>query len=129
MADERWLFDTSLLIDLLRGETRARTWIDNVPADARAISVVTAAELLAGCHNRREQRSVEREIELYEMLWLDETISTRALELYKKFHLSHNVGFLDCLIAATALEHHLTVATLNIKHFAPLSNLQVVRPY
>lgn len=129
MANERWLLDTSVLVDLLRGNTRARTWIDRLSEDARAISVVTAAELLAGCRNRREQRSVEREIELYDLLWLDESISARALELYKKFHLSHNTGFLDCLIAATALSYDLTVATLNVKHFAPIPKIQVVRPY
>jgi predicted nucleic acid-binding protein len=129
MADERWLIETSVLVDLLRGETRARRWIDDLPNDARAISVVTAAELLAGCRNRREQRNVEREIELYDLLWIDETISAHALDLYKQFHLSHNIGFLDCLIAATALEHHLTLATLNVKHFHPLLQLQVVCPY
>lgn len=129
MADERWLLDTSVLVDLLRGEIRARTWIDTLDEKACAISVVTAAELLAGCPNRREQRSVEREIEMYDMLWLDEMISARALELYKNFRLSHGVGFLDCLIAATALEHDLILATLNVKHFSSLPNLQTRRPY
>lgn len=129
MADERWLLDTSVLVDLLRGEIRARTWIDTLDETACAISVVTAAELLAGCPNRREQRSVEREIEMYDMLWLDEMISARALELYKNFRLSHGVGFLDCLIAATALEHDLILATLNVKHFSSLPNLQTRRPY
>jgi predicted nucleic acid-binding protein len=129
MAKERWLLDTAVLIDLLRGEIRARNWIDSLAMEARAISVVTAAELLAGARNRREQKNIELEIELYEMLWLDEMICERALELYKRFRLSHNIGFLDCLIAATALEHDLTLATLNLKHFHSLPNLQVIRPY
>ncbi|MCC7164909.1 MAG: PIN domain-containing protein [Anaerolineae bacterium] len=73
MADERWLLDTSVLVDLLRGNIHARAWIDSLSEDARTISVVTAAELLAGCRNRREQRSVEREIELYDMLWIHVT--------------------------------------------------------
>jgi len=43
--------------------------------------------------------------------------------------LSHNIGFLDCLIAATAIKNGLSLATLNLKHFAPFSDLQVEKPY
>lgn len=49
--------------------------------------------------------------------------------LYKRFHISRNVGFLDCLIAATAVSLRLRLATLNLKHFAPFSDLQVEKPY
>ncbi len=91
--------------------------------------MVTAAELLAGCRTRTEQRVVEREIDLYEIIWITEEISQTALEFYQRFHLSHGVGFLDCVIAATASENGLCLATLNLKHFAPFPNLQVERPY
>jgi predicted nucleic acid-binding protein len=64
-----------------------------------------------------------------EMLWLDESISQNALALYQRFRLSHNIGFLDCLIASTARKQDLRVATLNLKHFAPFSELEVKRPY
>ncbi len=131
MATEetRWLFDTSILIDVLRGSQAARKWIDSIPESARFISVITAAELIAGCRNRAEQRYVERELDLYEIVWLSEQISQSALDLYKKFFLSHNVGFLDCIIAATAYTHGFNLATLNMKHFSPFSNLPVKRPF
>ena len=109
--------------------SKPRAWIDSIPESARVISVVTAAELLAGCRNRAEQRAVEREIALYAMAWLTESVSQSALEFYKRFHLSHNVGFLDCLIAATASQNGLCVATLNQKHFAPFADLGVEKPY
>ena len=124
-----WLLDTSILVDLLRGSAKARTWIDSVPEARRFISVITAAELIAGCDNRSEQRAVELEIESYAMLWLSKNISQAAIAFYKRFHLSHRVGFFDCLIAATARENNLGVGTLNTKHFAPLPNLQVAKPY
>jgi predicted nucleic acid-binding protein len=104
-TETRWLLDTSILVDLLRGDRSARIWIDSVPETARIISVVTVAELIAGCRNRAEQRTVERELSLYELAWITDSASQSALDLYKRFHLSHNVGFLDCLIAATALEN------------------------
>jgi len=124
-----WLIETSILVDLLRGWLPARHWIDGLSSDDRYISVVTAAELLAGCRNRDEQRTVEREIALYPILWLDETSSQTALDWYRQFRLSHGLGFLDSLIGATAYHHDLTLATMNEKHFTPLPGLRVERPY
>lgn len=125
----RWLLETTILIDLLRGDKSARTWIDSIPETARAISVITAAELVAGCRNRTEQRVVEHELDLYEIVWITEETSQMALEFYKRFHLSHGVGFLDCAIAATATGNGLRLATLNLKHFEQFPDLQVTRPY
>jgi predicted nucleic acid-binding protein len=128
-TETRWLLDTTILVDILRGNRSARDWVDALPEDTCAISVITAAELLAGCRNRTEQRAVEHELELYETLWVTEEISQAALEFYKKYHLSHNVGFLDCLIAATATTNGLRLATVNLKHFAPFPRLATERPY
>jgi len=124
----RWLLGTSILVDLLRGFPAARDWIDSISQPERAISVITAAELLTGCQNRSEQRVVERELSLYETVGLSEEASQTALERYKHFRLSHGVGFLDCLIAATAFHNELGLATLNLKHF-PFPDLRVERPY
>lgn len=129
MAESGWLLDTSILIDVVRGNTIARNWVDSLPPAFRFISVVTAAELLAGCHNQREQRAIEREIDLYSVLALSEESSRLALDFYKQFHLSHGVGFLDCLIASCALTHGLPIATLNLKHFSILPRVNVRRPY
>jgi len=128
-AETRWLLDTSVLVDMLRGSKVARAWIDSLPENARAIPVMTAAELVAGCRNRAEQRTVEREVELYEIVWLSEEVAQSALSSYKRFHLSHNVGFFDCLIAATASANDMRLATLNVKHFAPFSDVQIKKPY
>jgi predicted nucleic acid-binding protein len=125
----RWLLDTTILVDLLRGSKSARDWIDSLSENARTISVITAAELLAGCRNRTEQRAIERELNRYETVWVSEDISGSALEYYKRFHLSHSIGFLDCLIAATALKNGLTLSTLNLRHFLPFPDLLVKKPY
>jgi predicted nucleic acid-binding protein len=127
-SEMKWLIDTSILVDVLRGNKSARAWIDALPEDTCAISVITSAELLAGCRNRTEQRAVERELELYATIWVSEEISQTALEFYRRFHLSHNVGFLDCLIAATARTTGLSLETLNLKHF-PFPDLKAERPY
>lgn len=128
-TEDRWLLDTSVLVDLLRGVTLARDRIDSLGVTARTIPVIAAAELLAGCRTQAEQRVVEREIDLYEMVWVTQEVSQLALQFYKHYRLSHGVGFLDCLIAATASRNGLRLATLNLKHFAPFPDLPVERPY
>jgi len=80
-TETRWLLDTSILVDLLRGSKIARAWIDSIPEPARMISVITAAELIAGCRNRAEQRTVEREIDLYELVWTSEEIAQQAFRI------------------------------------------------
>lgn len=102
---------------------------EQLPLQGRWVSVITYFELLAGCRNRREQRTVAREMRNYRLLLLTEDISRTALSWFERFHLSHGVGFLDSLIGATALHQDLTVATLNTKHFEPLPGIRVERPY
>ena len=128
MADAR-LVDTSIFVDFLRGNEATKTWMNNFTAGELTYSVVAAAELLAGCRNRQEQDLIEKELALYPIVYISGSISTTAFEWYRQFHLSHGIGFLDCLIGASAHHYGLIVCTLNDKHFRPLPNLQVERPY
>jgi len=64
VAETDWLLDTSILVDVLRGYTEARDWIDSIAEAHRFKSVITAADLIAGCRNRAEQRKIERELQM-----------------------------------------------------------------
>jgi predicted nucleic acid-binding protein len=123
------LIETTILVDLLRGQEAAITWVNSVSLQDRWVSVITYFELLAGCRNRREQRMVAREMRHYRLLHLTEETSRTALAWFERFHLSHGVGVLDSLIGATALTHHLILATLNTKHFGSFPGLRIERPY
>ncbi len=46
------LVDTSILVDYLRGNQAARDWLNRFPSGELALSVVSAAELLAGCRDQ-----------------------------------------------------------------------------
>jgi predicted nucleic acid-binding protein len=103
MVSNNRLIETTILVDLLRGKEEAITWVNGITLQARWVSVITYFELLAGCRNRREQRTVAREIRQYRLLHLTEETSRTALAWFERFHLSHGVGVLDSLIGATAL--------------------------
>jgi predicted nucleic acid-binding protein len=129
MVSPMFLIETSILVDLLRGYPPARSWIDGLTPGEAAISVVTAAELIAGCRNQREQKLVEKELASYAILWDSEATSQLAWNWYREYHLSHGMDFLDCLIGAAAHHHGLVLYTLNDRHFAPLPGLHTSRPY
>jgi predicted nucleic acid-binding protein len=44
--ETKWLIDSSILVDVLRGNKSARAWLDSLPQDTYALSVITSAELL-----------------------------------------------------------------------------------
>lgn len=129
MTDIARLVDTSIFVDYLRGNETAKEWMNSFPKGELAYSVITAAELIAGCRNRREQELVEKELALYPMVYISGMISVTAWEWYRQFHLSHGAGFLDCLIGASAHHYGFNVCTLNEKHFNPFTDLKVERPY
>jgi predicted nucleic acid-binding protein len=83
------LIDTTILVDLLRGQEAAITWVNSVSLQDRWVSVITYFEWLAGCRNRREQRTVAREMCQYRLLHLTEEITHTALAWFGRFHLSH----------------------------------------
>ena len=62
-----------------------------------------------------------------QILPLTPVISERAMILIDAFALSNGLQAADALIAATAIEHNLTLLTGNIKHFAPIEQLKIER--
>jgi predicted nucleic acid-binding protein len=54
---------------------------------------------------------------------INAAISTRAMELIDRYALSHGLQMGDALVAATALEHDLTVLTANAKHLGAVDGL------
>ena len=127
--DRKVLVDTSIMVDPLRGVAKSMGWIDGIKPENRLLSFITIAELIAGCRNKNEQKKVNHELKEYEVIYLSSKCCKLGLEWYKNFHLSHGVGFLDCLIAATAYEANIPIATLNDKHFKQLTDISVIRPY
>jgi predicted nucleic acid-binding protein len=125
----RYLIDSSILIDMLRDYAPAKRWLDSLDSANWAISIVTTAELLAGCRNKREQSAVVSELAQYRALWLTQSSQRQAIDWLVQHRLASGIGFLDCLIAATAAENSLVLATVNDKHFRIIKGLNVERPY
>lgn len=136
-----YLLDTIVISELRRPKRdhNVEAWIEQVTAADLFISAVTAFEIEFGIEQqRRDDPLFARDLEA----WLDET-----LRLYGDRILPLTVGIarrwgrlavqignknIDGAIAATALEHGLTVVTRNVAHYdrtgVPLVNPFEARP-
>lgn len=124
------LIDSSIVIDHLRGRSEASRYLDGLrQAGTLATHVVVVAEVLTGARSTQEQQEIDRLFQAFRLYHIQEADSLLSLDLLRQFRLSNGVGWLDCLVAATALRLGLPVATLNDRHFTIFQALTVVRPY
>lgn len=124
---EKEFFDSTVIIDFLRGNLKAAEYINkilhhNLPV---LISTVTYAELLIGAKNKNDQIKLEKTLKPFNFIPINEEICNLAINLLKNFTLSYGILILDSFIAATALLNHYTLVTANIKHFQMIKGLKV----
>lgn len=124
------LIDTDILIDSARGVIEARQFLsERHSVDAVRLSIISAMELIRGCRGTLELREVQRMLSRVTVLPVSTAASETAYRLIEALFLSHGLAIPDALIAATAIEHCLVVYTRNVRHFEPISGLNVVKPY
>src|SRR5215471_6219390 len=110
-----YLVDSDVMVDLTRGSSSAADYLDGLTA-AWSISAITCLELLAGARTQRETADLDLVLSGYRAIPPNEDIARRAYYLIKTYARSHGLDTLDALIAATAFEEGLTLATKNRKH-------------
>lgn len=125
------LIDTSVLVN---AERRGRSLEGVVGEQDRAISVITASEMLHGVHRARDDRTrtrrqafVEYLISAIEPLPITTPIARAHAEIWARLEQNGEViGAHDMWIAATAVSHGMEVATANAGEFARVPGLAVV---
>jgi tRNA(fMet)-specific endonuclease VapC len=129
MNDADLVLDTDVLIEILRGDSRAGEWLASVESLVIGIPVIVWMEILVGARDKQEQRVFTELLAQYAILHLESGDSERARQWFEQFHLSHGVGILDCLIAAIAFRFAKPFYTFNLKHFQVIPGLDVQAPY
>jgi len=124
------IFDTDIFIWVQRGNLKAAALIDG--AKDRFLSVQTYMELLQCARDKQQQRLVKRFISdfRFSVLPLTENIGHRALVYIEEYGLSSGMRVGDAIIAATASENGMPLATGNAKQFKIVKELElkVFRP-
>lgn len=131
-----FLLDTNVVSELRRPRPHGAVlaWIADIPDQQLRISAVTVGEIQAGIELTRDQDPAKAD-ELEG--WLDRVVATFAVlpmdaaafrAWARMKHRRSDTIFEDAMIAATAEVHGLTVATRNLRDFAPLG-VDVVNPF
>lgn len=133
----KWLLDTNVLSELRRKqcEPSVKKWVAEQTNDSLVISVMSLAEIRRGVELKRIKDPIQASV--FEE-WLLTTVKlyagnilpvTEAIaDCWGRLH--RNVGQLgiDGFIAATALEHDLTVVTRNVADFEK-TGVRIVNPW
>jgi predicted nucleic acid-binding protein len=118
-----WLLDTSILIDYLRGRAPAIAFIEGLKVEPAA-SVASLTEIYAGLRHSREEARVAALESRLRLHVVTAEVARRGGVFMRLYSGSHGIDEFDALIAATAEQHELKLATLNIKHFPMFPRLK-----
>ncbi|HYV96961.1 MAG TPA: type II toxin-antitoxin system VapC family toxin [Gemmatimonadaceae bacterium] len=138
MASVRYLLDTNVISELRkrRRSEAVERWVGQLPADGAFVSVITVGEIAKGIAKRRTSAEAREADEL--QTWLDGLLALYAERVlaidvpiaarWGRLCNDHPELATDMLLAATALEHGLTVATRNVAHFR-VAGVPTVNPF
>ena len=132
-----FLIDTDVLSALRRRERNPATvrWVETQRTADLYLSVVTVGEIERGItQQQRNDPSFAQEL----AYWLDRVLAwygdrilpvdSATARRWGRLSATHGHDSADLLIAATALEHGLTVVTRNVRHFQ-LTGVPIVSPF
>jgi len=117
------VLDTTVLIDALRADEAARSYLETLD-DMPACSEVSRVEVVQGL--RSDERAPAEQL-FAGLVWVpvDEPVARLAGELGRRFRRSHTaIGTADLIIAATAGQLNLPLATTNVRHFPMFKGLR-----
>lgn len=133
-----YLLDTNVISETIRRNQNKAvvTWLEQIPAEALFISVLTLGEIRKGVEaladkKRREKLRVwlERDLPVWfegRVLSIDLAVAERWGRLLAE--VGRPVPAIDSLLAATALHHELRLVTRNEKDFN-YPGLEVINPW
>jgi predicted nucleic acid-binding protein len=116
------VFDTNILIDLLKGRAEANNEVGRY--SRLAISRISWIEVLTGARDSEDQRRVENLLGYFEMVELDEPVTREAISLRQE----HRIRLPDAIIWATARLKDSLLVTRDSRDF-PIGDPGIRVPY
>ena len=121
------LFDTDILVDVGRDIEEAINCLKRIERQERTgISIITKMELIVGCRNKKELAELDKFLERFQVLSLNEAIADQTVKLLHRFRLSHGLLIADALIAATAIILKTSLITKNQRDYRFIDELKLI---
>jgi tRNA(fMet)-specific endonuclease VapC len=128
------LLDTDVYSYLSRGDTRGQPFRRAVEGHRLCLSFATVAELYKGARKRGWNsdriQEMEADLQRYLVLGCDSALTRICGELLADCERAgRRIEEFDAWIAATAVRHHIPLATNNREHFEGIPGLTLVDPH
>jgi tRNA(fMet)-specific endonuclease VapC len=128
-----YIVDADWVINALVGRRNAATTLRRLTPGGVAISLVTLAELyedaFSSSNPQAELAIYHAFVRSFRKLGLSEPIVERFAEIRAFLRRRGQlISDFDILLAATALEHDLTVLTYNLRHLQRIPDLRLYQP-
>ena len=120
----RYLLDSAILIDVLRGVPAGVSWVGELQPGEAVISVITRAEVLSGGSDA-EQESAATLCDLFDCI----AITQETADLASRLRRLRRWKLPDAFQAALAQRHGLRLVTRNTKDFDQVADAFVLVPY
>jgi tRNA(fMet)-specific endonuclease VapC len=127
----RYIFDTCVISDFIKGEPGTQTRIEQTPSTEIAVSTITVMELYYGL-SLNPQRAQKIESTIDSLLSAVTILPFTAREAKQSAQIravlkskGQPIGPYDVLLAATALQQKLIIVTANSREFNRVSGLQI----
>ncbi len=119
----RYLVDTNILIDHLRGDAKAGLFLEEIEKEKLSafISVITEYEVLCGKFSKKEGIEIKRLLSIFPSISVTSQIAGKAADFYKKYR----TNIADALIASTCYYLDCVLVTCNLKHFQKIKEISV----
>lgn len=122
---KRYLIDTDVVIEYLRGREQAIGYLESLDGQL-CVSAITVAELYAGVRDD-EQEALERFLGAFDVIAVDHALA-RLAGLFRKSHQpAHGTGLADAIVAMSAKAAEAVLVTFNRRHYPMIDDVLV--PY
>lgn len=123
--DKKICLDTSVCIELVKGNTDVKSELDSYLGAENFISSITVFELFL---RKTNLLPIEKFIRDFEIVSIDENIAKKASFIFKDAEkIGRPMDIRDIFIAATCIMHNLEFITLNRKDFEHIRELKLAK--
>ncbi len=126
MEKEIVLCDTDIIIEYFNNNIEMIKFLESIGIENLIITSVTRAEIQQGARSKTHLTKLNRELNKFPTLHLDETVSHYFGQLFERFFLSHKCSIPDMLNAASAITYDIAFITMNIKDYKYIPELKIV---
>ena len=117
------LCDTDVIIEYFNNNALLLQLLEKIGIEKLIITSITRAEVQQGALDKSHLTKINRVLNKFPTLDIDDSISRRFNQLFERFILSHKCGIPDMINAASAITYELPFFTINIKDYKYIPGL------